>query len=107
MEFNDPLHEGKPNPGAFNIWIQLIEKTKHPFMILRRNADSIIPDKENGFTKLRVFTQPANFNFWLLLIAHKFGGVVHQVLHHFHQAGTVSIHNRKFRGNLDHDPAIR
>ena len=33
MEFDNSLYKSKPDPSAINIWIQLVKKTKHLFVI--------------------------------------------------------------------------
>src|SRR5258706_16135681 len=94
MHFYDTLHECKTDPRAFCIRVKFIEQTKHAFMLLGHNTNSIIAYKEKSSL---IFILYADFDYRVLLAAHEFCRIIYQILDNFDQSNAVSMNAGKIR----------
>src|SRR6185369_10218746 len=93
MHLDDSLDDGEADACPLAPGLQFIEEAKYLIVIFRRNADTIVPDKENGFFIFAA--QLADLDQRRRLTAHEFGGIIEQVLQHFAETLTISINGRQ------------
>ena len=74
MNLYYPLDNSQANARSFTVCIQLFEQTKNTLVMLRRDADAVVPDKEDRFTTL--FPLLADLDKGRRLISHIFYGIV-------------------------------
>src|SRR5215217_1001289 len=104
MELNDALDESQSHPRSLAAGVQLVEETKNIIHKFTRNSHPIIADIKNLHTVARILL--ADLDAWRGLAAHKFGGVIDQVLHHLQDTLVVSKDGRQVFGNADRDISL-
>lgn len=105
MELNDAFYKRKPHSGTIDIRVKAVEKTKHSFMMLWRNSDAVIFDKEHWLAIL--FAALTNLQPWFWLVSHEFDGVIHQVLKDYDHARSIYMNDGQFFLQAEYDqPSI-
>jgi hypothetical protein len=106
VKFDDAFYKGKPNAGAFAIGVELFKETEDAFMIFMGNAHAVIADVEDGLVRFGFVSLQTDFDDWVGLVTHVFGGVVDQVLQNLYQTRFISMDAGQVRLSLKRDASL-